>query len=143
MDKLTGELGKRMYHKETGRLAQYGLEQQVNWPTPRSSANENRTTKPAPSHGKTHGRILAGEVNRGGLLAPDSPSTNGNVQELWLSPRANETDEDPKKFSKRMGDRNPNCAGLLKAQVKQQGKLNPAWVEQLMGLPVGWTDLDC
>ena len=24
---------------------------------------------------------------------------------------------------------------------RQTGKLNPAWVEQLMGLPVGWTDL--
>ena len=62
---------------------------------------------------------------------------------MWLTPRANETDEDPKKFSKRMGDRNPNFAGTLKAQVKQQGKLNPNWVEQLMGLPVGWTDLGC
>ncbi|MDG2339391.1 MAG: hypothetical protein P8N94_15625 [Gammaproteobacteria bacterium] len=34
------------------------------WPTPRASPNENRTTKPAPSHGKTHGRVLAGEVLR-------------------------------------------------------------------------------
>ena len=25
---------------------------------------------------------------------------------------------------------------------KSQGQLNPAWVEQLMGLPPGWTDLD-
>ncbi len=25
---------------------------------------------------------------------------------------------------------------------KSQGQLNPAWVEQLMGLPLGWTDLD-
>lgn len=32
------------------------------WPTPRSSENENRTTKAAPSHGKTHGRVLAGEA---------------------------------------------------------------------------------
>jgi len=32
------------------------------WPTPRASENENRTTKPAPSHGKTHGRLLAGEA---------------------------------------------------------------------------------
>jgi hypothetical protein len=33
---------------------------------------------------------------------------------------------------------NPNTTG--KSQ-ESQGKLNPNWVEQLMGLPVGWTDL--
>lgn len=32
------------------------------WPTPRSSPNENRTTKPAPSHGNGHGSTLAGEA---------------------------------------------------------------------------------
>ena len=30
------------------------------WPTPRASANENRTSRPAPSHGVTHGQTLAG-----------------------------------------------------------------------------------
>jgi len=25
---------------------------------------------------------------------------------------------------------------------KSHGQLNPAWVEQLMGLPAGWTDFD-
>ncbi|HUV65257.1 MAG TPA: hypothetical protein VMW24_15280, partial [Sedimentisphaerales bacterium] len=37
-DKLEGDLGSRMYNKETGRLAQYGLEQQVNWETPTVSS---------------------------------------------------------------------------------------------------------
>lgn len=32
------------------------------WPTPRASPNENRNTKPCPSHGKGHGRTLAGEA---------------------------------------------------------------------------------
>ena len=34
------------------------------WPTPRASAKGNATTKPAPTHGKSHGKCLAGEVNR-------------------------------------------------------------------------------
>ena len=34
------------------------------WPTPRSSDNENRMTQPAPSHGQSHGRALAGEAHR-------------------------------------------------------------------------------
>jgi len=29
--------------------------------------------------------------------------------------------------------------GGLNLQTKANGKLNPDWVEQLMGLPVGWT----
>jgi hypothetical protein len=29
----------------------------------------------------------------------------------------------------------------LNTSGKSQGSLNPNWVEQLMGLPVGWTDL--
>jgi hypothetical protein len=35
---------------------------------------------------------------------------------------------------------NPNTNG--KSQ-ELQGKLNPNWVEHLMGLPAGWTDLGC
>ena len=38
-DKLEGEMGSRMYNKETGRNAQYGLSQQINWGTPRVSTN--------------------------------------------------------------------------------------------------------
>lgn len=109
---------------------------QVNWPT---ATEQDAKNNAGPSQYNRNTPPLNVAV---GLLAQDSPNTNGNVQELWLTPRANETDEDPKKFSKRMGDRNPNCAGTLKAQVKTQGKLNPDWVEQLQGLPVGWTALD-
>jgi hypothetical protein len=32
------------------------------WSTPRASPNENRNTKPAPSHGNGHGRTLAGDA---------------------------------------------------------------------------------
>ncbi len=32
------------------------------WPTPRASPNENRTTRHAPTHGKGHGKTLAGEA---------------------------------------------------------------------------------
>jgi hypothetical protein len=39
----------------------------------------------------------------------------------------------------RSGDRKGEL--LLGGQVK--GKLNPAWVEQLMGLPAGWTVFTC
>lgn len=47
------------------------------WSTPRSSPNENRTTKHAPSHGTSHGRTLAG----------DAVSLN------WSTPRASDAEK--------------------------------------------------
>jgi hypothetical protein len=73
--------------------------------------NENRTSKPAPSHGVTHGSTQAGEAAafiqtsdsldcflQGETTTTDGPATSSTVD------------------------------------------LNPAFVEALMGLPVGWSD---
>lgn len=80
------------------------------WPTPRASANENRTTKPAPSHGETHGRVLAGEAIAFTSSRPDLTTL---------------TDGDPTS---------------LQADLPRL-RLNPDFVNALMGLPPGWTDL--
>jgi site-specific DNA-cytosine methylase len=58
------------------------------YPTPRSAANEWRTTKNAPSHGTKHGKTLAGEANdrerrEGRTPAPSSESC-GNVSPRWV-----------------------------------------------------------
>ena len=89
VDRLEGELGKRMYDKETSRNAQYGLQQQVNWPTPNTPSGGAKADGSAPqgmNGGKGHREKMKGQFNPG-------------------------------------------------------AKLNPSWVEQLMGLPVGWTQL--
>jgi len=66
-----------------------------------------------------------------GLPGPDSPSTNGKSRELWPTPYGLSADQ-----GQGQGE-------FQKAITKYgKGKLNPAWVEQLMGLPAGWTDLD-
>jgi hypothetical protein len=46
-------------------------------------------------------------------------NTSGKNRESWPTPR--ET--------------------MSRDATHDRGKLNPNWVEQLMGLPVGWTDL--
>ena len=70
-----------------GRKQPTSLTVQVKmWPTPRASMNENRTTRHAPSHGKTHGRTLAGEA----LGLPDlTTRTDGGGTSLKvdLNPR--------------------------------------------------------
>jgi hypothetical protein len=45
------------------------------WSTPRASMNENRTGKPAPSHGVSHGRTLAGDAS----LLSATTSTDGET----------------------------------------------------------------
>jgi hypothetical protein len=80
------------------------------WPTPRSSENENRTTQNAPSHGKTHGKILAGEAcnvstsmnwttpsvcdgQRGGSIteAMSGTSLTQQVNTIWATPSVADT----------------------------------------------------
>jgi hypothetical protein len=152
------------------------------------------------------------EMVKYGQAAPANPSTDGNRQELWLTPRANEPDSDPN-FAARNADRGAHCHGTLSSQAKseefptprttdwkstanapsnpqrvedgtatlgefvhakqwgtptardhksgrgneereykeltpmvertQAGKLNPRWVETLMGLPMGWVMPSC
>jgi site-specific DNA-cytosine methylase len=80
LERLEGELGSRMYDKETGVNRTIGLPQQVNWQAVKCPGGGDKSRS-----GKRKGELLLG----------------GQVG---------------------------------------KGKLNPAWVEQLMGLQVGWTD---
>ena len=75
-----------------------------------------------------------------------NPSTTGKSQgsQQWATPRANKvhpviTEENREHLANRnKSNLEEEIAGHC---GKAQGKLNPDWVEQLMGLPVGWTDL--
>lgn len=92
---------QRFYDADSGRVVQKGVAQvatmfpdlkpashAILWPTPRRAANEWRTTRNAPSHGKTHGKTLAGEANdreraEGRTPAPPSQSA-GNLSPRWV-----------------------------------------------------------
>jgi hypothetical protein len=77
---------------------------------------------------------------------PDQASTNtsGKSQESWPTPRANKvhpqiTEENREHLANRKkSNLEEDIAGHC---GKATGKLNPNWVEHLMGLPVGWTQL--
>lgn len=51
------------------------------WPTARASEQENRTTRSAPSHGKTHGEVLAGVA--GDFMANWSTPAPMQTREGW------------------------------------------------------------
>ena len=72
----------------------------------------------------------------GGPPAQENPSTIGKNQESWATPQARDF-----KSGKRVNSSSPFPQLNTQIENKSLGKLNPNWVEQLMGLPVGWTQL--
>ena len=70
----------------------------------------------------------------------------------WATPsafdgqRPIETQQEWEARNARKKEQNPNLGQLhkpLTVQMTGGGKLNPRWVETLMGLPVGWTMPSC
>jgi len=134
------------------------LGKQVNWPTPTA-----RDPKGQDQPQREGGPSLAHITQMSGLLDQDGPSTNGKSRGLWTTPSKDDTNRRTGKYKQggtalntqtRMW-RTPSsdaeggkmeirsgCNARLKLRDQTKGKLNPDWVEQLMGLPVGWTDLD-
>lgn len=157
----------------------------LSWPTPQASEGEKITGL------KTQDSLT--KRMRFGQADQANHSTGGSRQESWLTPRANESDNDPN-FAARNADRGLHCHGTLSSQAKawatptatdtiatkrdltkmeprghwgksmntgklaeminyrilnkkikrvSDGKLNPRWVETLMGLPIGWTMPSC
>jgi len=133
------------------------------WPTPCAMEAE----KAGKFDKGQMGQSLSALANRGelGLPAPASSSKIGNRQELWSTPRTGATDssrpnnkggiplaDQAKRLEAWATPRTEMDSGAhrgtpdtLHSQVKAQstGKLNPRWVETLMGLPIGWTMPSC
>jgi hypothetical protein len=85
-----------------------------------------------------------------GQADPASSSPLGSRQGLWTTPTPWQQDESAESWEARKAKNkakgyNGNGQGTpLDMQVKTQtGKLNPRWVETLMGLPIGWTMPSC
>jgi hypothetical protein len=97
-----------------------------------------------------------------GPLGPDSRSSDGSRRESWATP----TGDDANNATRESGafqSLTPQAvalwgthtkAGTVRSEefirdamtpaeyaAKVGGKLNPSWVETLMGLPIGWTQL--
>lgn len=132
-----------------------GAVARTDWPTPRALPNENRQTKLTPSQlAGTHGLSLAASVNHwqtpcaahrsGGNRsayegAPFRPALAAEVK-IWSTPKASDADR-----GDCLSERGRNSPSLVSETSpedlsQRSGPLNPAWVEALMGFPLGWTD---
>lgn len=131
-DGTPAKLGERAYDKDTGRLAQVGLSQQVQfnplWPTPNSCKASMDTTLKASGDGRNKPNKLGWAV----AMFP-TPTTGaglccgtGNYRQLKALEASGEISEEERRSMASGGG----------------GQLNPTWVEWLMGFPLGWTDLN-
>lgn len=100
--------------------------QVLNWPTPHS----NCSTGPG-STGRAGGLNIQTAVEQANWPTPTAPGAHcvGTIEEWGGSKNPTRTAGQPDQDS-------PNSPG------KPHGRLNPDWVDQLMGLPIGWTDCD-
>ena len=138
------------------------LGQQVqNWPTPNTMPSRG-------SDGKAQNLQLAAQA----WVTPQERTGAGvknlNEQVAWATPRATDVAGevnswpspaamDWKENGTELAAQNRNSPCLPAAVVlagpqdpenhstngKRPGQLNPDWVEQLQGIPTGWTDCDC
>jgi len=119
-------------------------EEVMNWPTATTRDWKDSNATVPPSRANPSKQTLGQRVAHVGLQDQANPNTNGKNQESWPTPRANKvhptiTDENREQLANRKkANLEEDIAGHC---GKATGKLNPDWVEQLMGLPVGWTDL--
>ena len=117
-----------------------------NWPTATTRDWKDTTSTVPPSRANPSKQTLGQRVAHVGLLDQANPSTTGKSRELqWPTPRAN-------KVQPKITEENrAYLANRKKANLEEEiaghcgkavGRLNPDWVESLMGLPKGWTDFD-
>jgi len=115
----------------------------AHWPTPTvqeagkigNQANHGQVA--LSNHPELRGDVTREKFEKGkhGPAALDNHSTHGSRPESWATPRcsmAQDKQEDSGRH--RLGEQ---------IQHGTTGKLNPRWVETLMGLPVGWTMPSC
>lgn len=111
------------------------------WPTPTVTGNYNRK-----GASKESGDGLATMAARGWWPTPMASDAKAGslagslrrspqLRDLWATPKATDA-EQPGRTLGKLDARQP-----LTVQVGG-GRLNPTWVEWLMGLPLGWTHVD-
>ena len=135
------------YGYSNGKKVNYLGGQVKNWPTASARDWKDTAGMSTERDGKALGRVdqLPRAVfHQDGLLDQASTNTSGKSQESWPTPRANKvhpqiTEENREHLANRKKfNLEEDIAGHC---GKATGKLNPNWVEHLMGLPVGWTQL--
>jgi len=125
-------------------------QEEVNWLTPQSGDVTGSTReavamwangqRPKTSDQRLRTQVAAEQLKHG-PADPASSNTSGSRQGLsWATPKTPTGGPETAKRKQELG-RTASGGGDLASQAN--GKLNPRWVETLMGLPIGWTMPSC
>jgi hypothetical protein len=118
------------------------------WPTPTTAEAGKISCCPnygqlgLSNHPDVHGYQVSRlklEKSRSGQVVQNNHNTDGNRPESWRTPSVAE--EKNQAHSQQIYLQNQ--VGATPKSKETNGKLNPRWVETLMGLPVGWTMPSC
>jgi hypothetical protein len=135
----------RHYDKQTGRLAQIGLSQQVQlramYPTPSASQMPCEGTVRLARQRWLAGDCTLEEANA--IAGRDVRDKQGKVPAMWPTPTACQGHNNSAMNAGTGGRAMLAAAASSDEEAKAMagGALNPTWVEWLMGFPLGWTDL--
>ena len=136
------------------------------WPTPNSQPaqrklinGKNQSTKTGQIYGTSIAQAVqqwqTATVSTGAHRQKDGSMIDKLDQQVkqWPTPEASQGGRQGGSFSQnswKKEDGTPKQPSLAQAKIMDQqvknwsnGKLNPRWVETLMGLPVGWTMPSC
>ncbi len=133
-------VGKSQEHRNSIPLGTMAAMQ--SWPTPKTSMDDT------PSDRRRKTPNLHCVVNTCGLPAPANPSTDGSRPESWGTPRscsamAATISQEAVENTEKRYQSNLETQMVTRAGAGAGTKLNPRWVETLMGLPIGWTMPSC
>ena len=127
---------------ENGKQYKSRLEEAIAmWPTP--------TAVNRPMEGNVRmyrAKVQAGEMTEEeaeAILGKSVWEAQGKIPAMWPTPTASSWGNEG---SRKMLDRRIKSGDITEDEKRRMtagngGKLNPMWVEWLMGFPVGWTDL--
>ena len=122
-----------------------GLSAQVLWSTPRARDHQPESLNSA---AKRHTPNLPSQVSWATPQARDHKGITGKnwqqetlPNQVWATPKARDMRQSSKADEER-DSLNLNTQVSVTASEKNNGQLNPAWVEILQGFPQGWTEID-
>ena len=110
------------------------------WPTPAARDAKDGGTEPSQWNRHTPGLSIQAQPNWPTPRASDvrnlqRPDSLSGATEHWPTPRASDG-------AKAGSPTNDNLPAEVKRRQEVGGKLNPRWVEWLMGVPIGWLALE-
>lgn len=133
-------IDQRGEYSQRVKLAHHTRENEsTSWATPNTMDAVETAEKMWPTPTTQDNNQVAGQYKN-----PKSGTTLGGAVRNWPTPRASEYKDCGPVGSKshtHMKNKRYLCAEA-KEESMPRGHLNPAWVEWLMGVPTGWTELD-